>query len=216
MMVGQQVRYGDFAKGRRGARSLTGIAIVIVLHIVLVYLLVTGLARSAVEVLRGPLETQVIEEQKPKEDLPPPPPPKLAPPPPPFVPPPEISIQAPVTQSANAITAVTREAPPAPPPPPAPPQEAISKYPVPVSKVNPRYPDRALELGREGEVEIEFTIAIDGSVKDPVVVRSVPEGVFDSAAMNALVHWRYTPQELNGTKIETPGRRAVIKFRLGK
>jgi protein TonB len=160
------------------------------------------------------LETQVIEETKPKEDVPPPPPPKLTAPPPPFVPPPEISIQAPVTQSQSAITAVSRE--PAPPAPPAAPAEILPKYPSPVSKVNPRYPDRALELGREGEVEIEFTIAADGSVKNPQVVRSVPEGVFDSAAMNALVNWRYTPGEVNGQKVDTPGRRAVIRFRLGK
>jgi protein TonB len=214
MMVGQ-LRYGEFAKKQKGMRSLTGISIVVALHIVLVYFLVTGLGTTAVEIIRGPLETQVIEETKPKEDLPPPPPPKLAPPPPPFIPPPEISIQAPVNSSANTITAVTREAPPAPPPPPQP-ADILPKYPSPVSKVNPRYPDRALELGREGEVEIEFTIATDGSVKNPQVVRSVPEGVFDSAAMNALIHWVYTPGEINGVKVETPGRRAVIKFRLGR
>jgi protein TonB len=213
MMVGQ-VRYGDFAKKKKGLRSLTSIAITVVLHVILVYFLVTGLGQAAIEVIRGPLETQVIEETKPKEDVPPPPPPKLTAPPPPFVPPPEISIQAPVTQSQSAITAVSRE--PAPPAPPAAPAEILPKYPSPVSKVNPRYPDRALELGREGEVEIEFTIAADGSVKNPQVVRSVPEGVFDSAAMNALINWRYTPGEVNGQKVDTPGRRAVIRFRLGK
>jgi protein TonB len=215
MMIGQ-TRYGDYAKKQKGLRSLTGLSIVVLMHIGLVYLLLSGLGGAMIEVIKGPLETQVIEEQKPKEDVPPPPPPKLTTPPPPFVPPPEISIQAPVTQSANAITSVTRDAPP-PPAPPAPKVEDIlPKYPSAVSKVNPRYPDRALELGREGEVEIEFTIATDGSVKDAVVVRSVPEGVFDSAAMNALIHWRYTPGEINGKLVEVPGRRAIIKFKLSK
>ncbi len=109
---------------------------------------------------------------------------------------------------------MTHETPPPAPPAPAAPVETIAKYPRPISQVPPRYPDRALELGREGEVEIEFTIAIDGSVKDAVVVRAVPENMFDSSALSAIKKWHYTAQEVNGVKIDTPNRRAIIKFKL--
>ena len=89
---------------RNPARHLPSITMVVVLHLLMGYALVTGLARKAIDVLKQPIETKIIEEiKKPPPDTPPPPPPKLALPPPPFIPAPEINIQAP-TQAAPTIT----------------------------------------------------------------------------------------------------------------
>ena len=59
-------------------RHLLGITFVILFHVLVVYALVTGLAKKVVEVIRAPIETKVIEEVK----KPPPPPEVVLPPPP--------------------------------------------------------------------------------------------------------------------------------------
>ena len=68
----------DFARQQRDpTRHLIGISIVILVHAIVIYALVTGLARRAVEVIKKPLTATIIEEIK----LPPPPPPRENPPP---------------------------------------------------------------------------------------------------------------------------------------
>ena len=107
----------DFSQTQRDpTRKLIGIGAVVLFHILIVYALITGLARKVVEVVKGPIEVKVIEEVIKKPPPPPevlPPPPKMAAPPPPFIPPPEINIAPPPTP-APTITAVTPEPPPAP------------------------------------------------------------------------------------------------------
>ncbi len=91
----------DFARQQRDpTRHLIGIAFVILLHALIVYGMVTGLARHAIEVIKKPITATIIEEIKiPPPPPPPPPPPKRiveppkveAPPPPPiqpYIPPP--------------------------------------------------------------------------------------------------------------------------------
>jgi len=89
----------SYLEPRGGSRRrLAGIVFAAVIHVVIAYALVTGLARKVVEVIRQPLETRIIEEAKPPPPKPPPPlppPPKMAAPPPPFVPPPEIRVAVP-------------------------------------------------------------------------------------------------------------------------
>ena len=101
---------------RNPTRHAAGITAVVLLHVLIIYALVTGLARTVIEVVKGPIDVKVIEEIIKKPPPPPevvPPPPKMAAPPPPFMPPPEINIAPPPTP-APAISAVTQEAPPGP------------------------------------------------------------------------------------------------------
>src|ERR1700686_508375 len=105
----------DFVPHQRAPKNhLPGIGFVIVLHIIIIWALVTGLARKAVEFVAKPLETKLIAEvAPPPENLPPPPPPpKMLAPPPPFIPPPEINVQVAPTPSPAAITAVSTASPP--------------------------------------------------------------------------------------------------------
>ena len=75
----------DFAQQQRNpGKHVVGIGIVIAMHVLLAWALVTGLAQRMVEVIKAPIETKIIEEVKP----PPPPPPENLPPPPKFAPPP--------------------------------------------------------------------------------------------------------------------------------
>jgi TonB family protein len=59
--------------------------------------------------------------------------------------------------------------------------------------VQPAYPLKARERGTEGWVELEFTVAETGAVKDITVHSASPTGVFEQAAIGALSQWRYKP-----------------------
>ena len=117
---------------------MVGIGIVLGLHLLLGWALITGLAQRMVEVIKAPIETKIIEETKPPPPPPPenlPPPPKFAPPPPSFVPPPEVNVNPPPTPAPTITT--TQVAPPPAPvfiaPPPAPPAPPAPPTPVRVS-----------------------------------------------------------------------------------
>ena len=193
----------DFAQRQRDpTRHLVGIGVVVLLHILVVYALVSGLARKVVEVVKGPIEVKVIEEIIKKPPPPPdalPPPPKVQAPPPPFIPPPEINIAPPPTP-APTITAVTKEAPPA---PQAPVIARVPETPAPVTAPpavrsaqvacanyrdvmsNIAYPREALKDGIEGDVVIEFTVGASGQIKD-TVIKSSSNRAFNRAAMGAV------------------------------
>ena len=63
----------------------------------------------------------------------------------------------------------------------------------PLSTPAPRYPADALRAGQSGEVQVEFTVAPDGSVSDARVVRAEPARVFDREAVAAVRRWRFEP-----------------------
>ena len=172
-------------------RHLVGLGIVILFHVLVVWALVSGLAKKVVDVVRAPIETKVIEEIK-KPPPPPevvvPPPPKLEAPPPPFIPPPEIQIATPPPPQPT-ITATTPTPPPAPvviapaPPPvvaapPAPPAPATASAGVVCSNYatvmgDVAFPRDALRQGIErGEATIQFTLTASGEVKDIKAIRS--------------------------------------------
>ena len=96
--------------------------------------------------------------------------------------------------------------------------------PIPIVRIAPTYPENALAAGREGSVDLEFTIAANGTVKDVVVVSSTaPE--FEAPAVAALLRWRFLQSNVTcvGTDcrtietvqpVERPGMRTVIHYRL--
>ena len=62
-----------------------------------------------------------------------------------------------------------------------------------MTSVRPVYPSKALKSAIEGSVDLEFTIAENGSVRDVKVRGADPPGVFEQAAISALSQWRYQP-----------------------
>lgn len=191
----------DYAQQQRSpGKHLTGIVVVIILHVVLGYALMHGLATKVMNVIKQPIDTKIIEEVKkpPPPDTPPPPPPKTVQMPPTFVPPPEVMIQAPVT--APVISTRTAVPPPvyAPPAPPAPVVSAPPSVGVacPNSqeiRTNIKYPVQARKDGLQGEVLIEMTIAANGDVKD-VDVKSSTNRAFNSVAISASRQFKCTGQ----------------------
>ena len=62
-----------YADQRMSGNRLTALIIVAILHIIVGYALVTGLAYSAVKKIKERVETFDVEEEKPPEEPPPPP-----------------------------------------------------------------------------------------------------------------------------------------------
>lgn len=87
---------------------------------------------------------------------------------------------------------------------------------LPIVKVAPVYPRRAQTRGIEGYVLLEFIVTATGSVRDPRVVESKPPGIFDSAAMQAALKFKYKPKVVNGEPIEVAGVRNLITFELAE
>ena len=85
---------------------------------------------------------------------------------------------------------------------------------LPIVKVAPIYPVRALQRKLEGYVIVEFVVTSSGSVRDVSVVESTSE-VFESAAVEAALKFKYKPRIIDGVPIEVAGVRNQITFRLG-
>lgn len=85
---------------------------------------------------------------------------------------------------------------------------------LPIVKVAPVYPRRALQRGIEGFVIVEFTVTKLGTVRDPVVVEATPEGIFEQAAMDAALKFKYKPRVVNGEATEVSGVQNRITFQI--
>jgi protein TonB len=68
--------------------------------------------------------------------------------------------------------------------------------------VPPQYPARALDRGITGWVDIEFTVATDGTTRDAKVRAAEPAEVFERAALNAVGRWRYEPHQVDGVAVD--------------
>jgi protein TonB len=205
----------DYAsRQRKPGKHLVGIGLVVVLHLLIFWAVNSGLARSFVKAIKGPVEAVLLEEQKPEIPPPPPPPPpkNLPPPPPPaYVPPVEVPVSAPT--AANAIAAVTStpaptpapptvvtplpQAPPARPPPRAEPVRTAAV----VNSGNcekPEYPSASRRLEEEGTVFLRFLVGPDGKVIQSEVEKSSGYRRLDEAARAGLSRCQFKPATVDG------------------
>ena len=84
---------------------------------------------------------------------------------------------------------------------------------LPIVKVAPVYPSRALSRGLEGYVIVEFTVTTNGSVRDVSVVESTST-LFERAASEAALKFKYKPRVIDGQPVEVPGVRNKITFEI--
>jgi len=200
----------NYAEDKSASGRLLGFGLVALLHVALVWVLVNGLAQSAVEIVTGPIEARIIEEIPFIPENPAPPPPELAPPPKAFVPLPEVTIDLPpVVPETTAITAeakpVEEIAPPQPPAAQADPSHANRR---------PDYPASSRRLGHEGTVVLLLNVDVDGRVRDAKVESSSGYPRLDEAALKeALKSWRFQPVIRAGVAVAVWQRYAVT-FRL--
>lgn len=188
----------DFRRQQRNPKNhLVGISFVVILHLIVVYALMSGLARQVVEVIRQPIETKIVEEIKPPPpETPPPPPPKLSTPPPLYVPPPEVQIQQPVQQ--NTVSSVSNTRPP--------PRDFQRQGPARTAPVidakhsckMPEYPAASRRVGETGTVTLRFLIDVNGQAIQSGVESSSGHRRLDQAALEALGRCKFKPGTVDG------------------
>ncbi len=84
---------------------------------------------------------------------------------------------------------------------------------LPIVRVAPVYPSRALSRGLEGFVDMSFTVTTAGTVKDPIVLQST-SSLFERAAERAVLKFKYKPRVVDGVPVEVTGVKTRITFEL--
>ena len=100
---------------------------------------------------------------------------------------------------------------------------------LPIVKVQPQYPRRALSRGMSGWVIVEFTVTERGTVADAKIVETCgwiknarnegdcfdnPNTVFNSSAVKAAMKFKYKPKVIDGNPVATTGVQNKITFEL--
>ena len=84
---------------------------------------------------------------------------------------------------------------------------------LPIVRVAPVYPARALSRGLEGYVDMSFTVTTTGTVEDPVVVFST-SSLFERAAIRAVLKFKYKPRVVDGVPVRVPNVKTRITFKI--
>ncbi|MEO9467561.1 energy transducer TonB [Parasphingorhabdus sp.] len=185
-----------YADQQMSSSKIVSIGLVVLIHVLLGYALVTGLAYNAVKKVASELDMIDIQEEEPPEEPeePPPPPPDQPIEPPPVVTPPPI-----VTPPAAPRPVIQQQpvAPPPPPPvvvaPPPPPPPPPPQRANPEPRGNPGrwanandYPSRALREEREGTTRFRLTVNAKGRVDNCQITGSSGHADLDQAACKNL------------------------------
>ncbi|AGH50772.1 TonB family protein [Sphingomonas sp. MM-1] len=209
------------------SRRVVAIAIVALLHAVIGYAFVTGLAYNVVKKVAQDLKTfDVEEEPPPPEEVPPPPPPdQPVEPPPVLAPPPIVSVPNPTPPPVTTVreappVVITPTAPPAPPPPPPPSQaaKATERGNSSLWVTTDDYPSRALREEREGTTGVAWDVDEQGRVVNCRVTSSSGSPDLDDAACkNITRRGRYKPaQDAAGNPIASSGYTRRVRWQMPK
>ncbi|MFO1389339.1 energy transducer TonB [Cellvibrio sp.] len=174
-------------KKSAGQRS-TGLIIVVVFHVLLIWGLAAGLDREVVKNAIEILKADVKEEEIVKEELPPPPPPEVKPPPPDFVPPPSLDFvpDAPAPAAIQNVQRTEKKVE-------APVNQTKAKV-GPKGLSKPEYPAASIRLGEAGTTCLNLYIGEDGKVQDAQISCSSGSTRLDEAAQkHAIRSWKFIP-----------------------
>ena len=190
-----------YADQSMSGTRVTALIIVALIHIVVGYALVTGLAYEAAKKVIQKVTTVDIKEEVKKEEVPPPPKKADLPPPPIVAPPPKVNL-APAPPPVTVVDAP----PPAPPPivlappPSAPPPPSQARKAVPkgqrswAQRIQDNYPSDALRAEKEGRVGVRVTVGPDGRVTSCSVSSSSGTSSLDNAACDGMTRYaRFEP-----------------------
>lgn len=83
---------------------------------------------------------------------------------------------------------------------------------VPIHRSVPAWPHVAGMMCLEGTVVLEFTVGVNGRVRDALVLESDQPGIFDRAAIDATQQWFYRPRCEGGVAVEAQQRTALDFF----
>lgn len=76
---------------------------------------------------------------------------------------------------------------------------------IPIARIAPQYPRQAARDGIEGYVVLEIVVNPDGTVRSADVKEAKPRGLFDAAAVRAVMSWKFKPKVVNGQPVAQRG-----------
>jgi len=209
-----------YADQQMSGNRIVALIIVAIIHVLIGYVLISGLAYQAVKKAVERVTTVDIDEPPPPEEEPPPPPePEPNTPPPPVAPPPPINI-APAPPPIRTQPTIP---PPAPPalvvPPPAPPSMARGaktknerRW---AARIQENYPARALREETEGTVAVRVTVDPNGRVSACSVIGSSGSSILDGAACKGMQRYARFDPALDAAGNPTSGSYSTrITYRL--
>ncbi len=86
---------------------------------------------------------------------------------------------------------------------------------LPIVKVAPIYPRRAMSRGIEGYCIVEYTVTRSGTTKDArVVPDQCTSSLFEKASIAASTKFKYKPRVIDGQAVEVPGVRNKFTYEL--
>lgn len=84
---------------------------------------------------------------------------------------------------------------------------------LPIVKVPPEYPRRALSRNIEGYCVVEFTVTRTGSVRDPRVI-DCSSTLFEQTSLQAVLKFKYKPRVEDGEPTEVSGVKNIFTYKL--
>lgn len=194
----------DFAsRQRQPQRHALGMVLVVLLHLLLFWLIQSGLSRAVIQKAQVVVDVLLLAQDKPKPPQAPPAPPSSPPTPSRSLPPPPAAT-APAavvaTPSAQAVAVA-----PSVPAPAAPAAPAARSEPVRTAAVvnaaqceKPEYPSASRRLEEEGTVHLRFLVGVDGKVIQSEVEKSSGYKRLDEAARAGLAKCQFRPASVDG------------------
>ncbi|TLU64865.1 energy transducer TonB [Thalassotalea litorea] len=195
---------------------LLGVAVTFGLFVFMAFLISGGAKRNAgdqeqviIDIVSTPPKSNVQERKR----VPPPPPPPPKTPPKPQAPEPDtsnnnagLSFNVPGVELSGASAGM--EGPGA--------GFGRDGEATPIVRIEPKYPIQAARDGKEGWVQLSFTINEVGGVDDVTVIAAEPKRIFDKEAKRALRKWKYKPKIVDGKPIKQPGMTVQLDFKMSQ
>ncbi len=195
---------------------LLGVAVTFGLFVFMAFLISGGSKRNdnteesfIIDIVSTPPKSNVQERRR----VPPPPPPPPKTPPKPNTPEPEqsndasgISFNVPGVQLSGNSAGM--DAPGA--------GFGRDGEATPIVRIEPKYPIQAARDGKEGWVQLRFTINTLGGVENVEVIKAEPKRVFDKEAKRALRKWKYKPKVVDGKPILQEGMTVQLDFTMNQ
>lgn len=85
---------------------------------------------------------------------------------------------------------------------------------MPLYRVEPRYPRKALRLNKQGYVLLSFDINESGRVVNIQVIDAKPRKLFEREALRALKKWKYKPMLVDGKAVSQTGQKIRLDFKM--
>ena len=86
---------------------------------------------------------------------------------------------------------------------------------LPIVKVAPIYPQRALSRSIEGYCVVQYVVTKTGQIRDPFVVEDqCTSSLFHRASVQAAMKFKYKPRVLDGVAVEVPGVQNKFTFEI--